>query len=343
MVVLFVEAIEPRVLYAAAAAALPAVPPPPLAGNWNLVFDEEFNGTSLGSPWTPHQYWSNGPTQGEGLEESDPANVAVSDGALQLTVRIDNAFGPAYTGGLVQTGGVATDPSVATFGFLYGYAEASIQVPAGAGFWPAFWMLPVSHHDDDGEIDVMEMYDTDPTTVFGTVHRFGDHEQHRDSAGTDLSAGWHTFAVDWEPDHITWFLDGAAFGTTTNSRLIPTTPMFPILDLAVGGENNAPTAGTPFPGVMSVNSVRIWQQAAQAAPALIGAPVINGDDPDGLYGARGQPAPGVQRSVVEDVVYTFNQPVAIPDANTAFTVAGTGPHAGTGWSTWPTSSSSARQ
>jgi uncharacterized repeat protein (TIGR03803 family) len=73
-----------------------------------------------------------------------------------------------------------------------------------------------------------------------------------------------------------------------------------------------------------------YAQVVQAAPpALVGAPVINGDNPNGLFNAPGQPSPGVQRSMVEDIVYTFNEPVTIPDANAAFTVVGTGPHAGT--------------
>jgi uncharacterized repeat protein (TIGR03803 family) len=70
-------------------------------------------------------------------------------------------------------------------------------------------------------------------------------------------------------------------------------------------------------------------QAAPPPPALTGAPVINGDNPNGLFNAPGQPTPGTQRSMVEDIVYTFNEPVTIPDANAAFTVVGTGPHAGT--------------
>ncbi|HEY2584656.1 MAG TPA: glycoside hydrolase family 16 protein, partial [Tepidisphaeraceae bacterium] len=135
-----------------------------------------------------------------------------------------------------------------------------IQVPAGAGLWPAFWMLPASHQDDNGEIDIMEMYDTDPTAVYGTVHRLGAQQQHSDAAGTNLSAGWHTFAVDWEPDHITWYLDGTAYATTTSQSLIPTEAMFPIFDLAVGGHNNAPNASTPFPATMNVDYVRIWQK-----------------------------------------------------------------------------------
>jgi beta-glucanase (GH16 family) len=68
---------------------------------------------------------------------------------------------------------------------------------------------------------------------------------------------------------------------------------------------------------------------APTPPSLVGAPVINGDNPNGLFNAAGQPTPGVQRSMVEDIVYTFSEPVTIPDAKAAFSVVGTGPHAGT--------------
>ena len=57
------------------------------------------------------------------------------------------------------------------------------------------------------------------------------------------------------------------------------------------------------------------------APALTGKPVINGDNPNGLYTAAGQTSNGVQRSMVEDVVYTFNEPVSITNVSQAFTLA----------------------
>jgi uncharacterized repeat protein (TIGR03803 family) len=72
-----------------------------------------------------------------------------------------------------------------------------------------------------------------------------------------------------------------------------------------------------------------YAQVVQAAPpTLVGAPVINGDDPNGLFTAAGQGTNGKQRSMVEDIVYTFNEPVTIPDANAAFTVAVAGPAGG---------------
>ncbi len=65
------------------------------------------------------------------------------------------------------------------------------------------------------------------------------------------------------------------------------------------------------------------------APTLVGNPVLNGDNPNGLFNAPGQPAFGTQRSMVEDVVYTFSSGVTIPNAAAAFTVVPTGAHPGT--------------
>jgi regulation of enolase protein 1 (concanavalin A-like superfamily) len=82
--------------------------------------------------------------------------------------------------------------------------------------------------------------------------------------------------------------------------------------------------------IFAASQSAAYAQVIQAAPpTLVGAPVINGDDPNGLFTAAGQPANGKQRSMVEDIVYTFNEAVTIPDANAAFTVAVAGPAGGT--------------
>lgn len=71
-------------------------------------------------------------------------------------------------------------------------------------------------------------------------------------------------------------------------------------------------------------------QSVHATPPVSNVrPRINGDDPNGLFNAAGQKTPGTQRSMVEDIVYYFNEPVVINDANAAFTVAVAGPGGGT--------------
>jgi hypothetical protein len=88
-----------------------------------------------------------------------------------------------------------------------------------------------------------------------------------------------------------------------------------------------PTDASGVTGLAASTTVAVI--SASTPPTLVGAPVINGDDPNGLFTAAGQGTNGKQRSMVEDIVYTFNEPVTITDANAAFTVAAPGPAGGT--------------
>jgi len=234
-----------------------------IPGSWNLEFDDEFNGNSLNAPWQPVQPYSAKATLPPGeLESYDSAGVSVSNGLLHLTASKQRTYGRAYQSGLVQAGGIMGSKTAPKFSFTYGYMEVSAQIPAGKGFWPAIWMLPASYHNIiGGEIDVLETFGGNTSNPFFTVHRRGRTQQFSMN-GVDLSQGFHTYGVDWEPDHITWYIDGQAVATTTNTKLIPTEAMYPIINLAVGGLGGRPPASTTFPEEMDVDYVRIWQQGS---------------------------------------------------------------------------------
>jgi uncharacterized repeat protein (TIGR03803 family) len=100
--------------------------------------------------------------------------------------------------------------------------------------------------------------------------------------------------------------------------------------LAKGTHNLVAVYGgdATFPPGQSLPYAQIIDSSA--APNLVGNPVINGDNPNGLFNAPGQGSTfGRQRSMVEDIVYTFDEAVSIPDANKAFTIVATGAHPGT--------------
>lgn len=108
-------------------------------------------------------------------------------------------------------------------GFKYGRVEARIKGPAGVGSWGAFWMLGANIDDRPwpgcGEIDITELLGRDPMTVYGTPHGPASGQ----SVTTTLPAGfadsYHTYAVDWLPDQITWYLDGKAYGSLNRASL----------------------------------------------------------------------------------------------------------------------------
>jgi beta-glucanase (GH16 family) len=241
--------------------AAPSTQPvePQLAGNWKLTFRDEFTGPSLKDIWTPHQYWDDGATDGEGDEKSDPANISIGGGMLELMAAKDRKFGTPYTGALVQAGGIR-GKSLPTFSFLFGYIEASIQIPAGQGLWPAFWMMPASYHDSNGEIDIVDNGTGNPKTLHGGAILHGKEYQHQHP--TELASGFHTFAVDWQRDQIRWYVDGKEWARTADPKFIPTEAMYPIFDLAVGGKwGGPPNASTHFPAIMRVDWIRVWQRS----------------------------------------------------------------------------------
>ena len=237
--------------------------PPPVAGTWTQIWGDEFNGTTLDPVWHTAQYWDHTTTvvgQGE-LEAYNAKADTVSNGALHLTATKDSSYGGQYLSGLVMTGGENDNPSYPTFNFFHGYMEVSAKIPKGQGLWPAIWLMPASYNDGNGEIDAMENLGNDTTTIYGTVHRFGQQQQHT-FHGVDLSQGFHTYGVDWEADHISWYVDGQLYGTTTNLSLIPTEAMYPILNLAVGGAwGGNPDSTTQFPASMDVDYIRVWQKS----------------------------------------------------------------------------------
>jgi beta-glucanase (GH16 family) len=110
------------------------------------------------------------------------------------------------------------------------------------------------------EIDLVEVTGPDPTTPILTYHSVGDGTPQAQVSTPDLSASWHTFAVDWRPGSLTWFIDDVPrFHVSLG---VPTKPMYFLATLAVGGtEPGRPDGTTRFPASLDIDYVRVWQPA----------------------------------------------------------------------------------
>jgi hypothetical protein len=156
-----------------------------------------------------------------------------------------------YTSGLVETRG--------KFAITYGRIEIRAKLPRTQGLWPAHWMLP-----DDGswppEIDIMECVGSQPNMITMSLHTGtwpGLYSQSEDFIGPDYSADFHTFALEWEPKEMRWFIDGVKQFSTANS--IPNVPMFLILNTAVGGDMpGEPDETTELPQFHAIDYVRVY-------------------------------------------------------------------------------------
>ncbi len=234
---------------------------PPIAGSWYSVFNDNFDSLDT-TVWTNGRYWWNG---NNGTQATfDPGQVSVGNGVLNLTANkiaktdTTGATKP-YTSALLQSGGIAGVRSPG-FSFKYGYVETRAKIAPGVGMWSALWMLPVSHNDTY-ELDVHEILGRDPTTFNGFDHFNGKNAKSTIvPLGYDTTAAFHVYGLDWEPDHVTWYVDGQAVGTYTNASVIPQEAMYLIFNLDVGGDWAGPlTVASPSQSTWMVDYVRVFQ------------------------------------------------------------------------------------
>jgi beta-glucanase (GH16 family) len=228
-----------------------------------LVFRAEFDtaahGWSTCYPWWPST--SSGCTNEGNVDEQQwytPANVKVAGGVLSMDARQEPTLGTfrgepktyPYTSGMIQSRDL--------FSFKYGYAEFRMKLAPGNAMWDAAWLLPVNWNHR-GEIDVLEGYGQYPSGVAMTYHALDGLRYRREIGGLpDLTAGFHTYGVDWEPYRLTWYLDGKKMYVVDAPT--PAEPMYLIANLAVAGRFITPwTPGAPS-GTASVDYVRVWQR-----------------------------------------------------------------------------------
>lgn len=161
------------------------------------------------------------------------------------------------------------------FAFDHGTAAARMKLPAGAGLWPAFWILGSGDWPATGEIDVMEnVGDTDWTSV--ALHGPGYSgetplvDRWYFPPGADIT-GWHVYAVDWRKDALLFTVDGHVVYRATRpmienyGRWAFDNPKYLILNLALGGAYPRKVNGVraPYPGLPEATVDRIRRGEAR--------------------------------------------------------------------------------
>jgi len=250
-----------------------AVALPPLLTDergWELVFDDQFNGDDLDSRWTTCYWWQTdgGCTISSNDEQQwyQPDGVRVADGVLQLTAsaipqRTTDGTRLPYQSGMVSTGPVGNEGDTAGFTFTYGYVEATVRMPTAEGTWPAVWLLSADRTSLP-EIDIVENYGSRPGRFTSRVHQRVDgsgESEGIESTERSRQTGWHTVGVLWTPTSVEFFVDDVSTGSITDSALIPQTPMYLIINLAMGGQAGS-VDDAALPQRFEIEAVRVWQQ-----------------------------------------------------------------------------------
>ena len=263
--------------------------------NWQLKWEDDFS-TLNSDRWlvknnfdhygkepqvyrTQNSYTNNGNLILEVKSEEyccPPGSVNPSNCARQ------DAIGNCYQ---YTSGWVETKPAYKT---QFGYIETRIKFPYREGeewgFWPAFWTFS-SGAENAAEIDICEIFngthdmtntittcvhtcyhneelypypEIDPDCIkpsLGRVHTFPNFDY------TD----WHTYAVEWDANRITWYVDSIVFRTLENKDFDNNGnsimgPVRIILNLAIQKDSKYhPPTSPPFSERMYVDYVKVYQ------------------------------------------------------------------------------------
>lgn len=208
------------------------------ASKWELVWSDEFNGTTIDSSKWSHEKncWGGGNNEQQCYTDR-PVNSFVADGVLNIVAKredftgSDSAEGESpttktlpYTSARLRTKNIQE--------WTFGRFEIRAKLPAGQGTWPAIWMLPTNSPygvwASSGEIDIMEAVNLKTVTngsapearVHGTLH-YGRVWPGNVNAGAAYTLpnnanpadDFHTYAVEWEEGEIRWYVDDVHFAT----------------------------------------------------------------------------------------------------------------------------------
>ena len=243
------------------------------SNTYSLVWSDEFDGTALNSAnWTPETGgggWGNNEQQNY---TSNSENLSVGGGSLLIQAK---KSGTTWTSARINSQNKRI--------FKYGKIEFRAKLPSGIGPWPAAWMMGNNISSVGwpgcGEIDVMEWRGnptSDANTVGHALHstsRNGSNplQPSTRSAVANPSTQFHTYAVLWESDKVTFSVDGVDKATLTPvDQPAFQQEFFLLLNLAMGGNYVGNTIASSLTSASyEVDYVRVYQPAV----ATVTAPV----------------------------------------------------------------------
>ncbi len=211
--------------------ALPTCFAAPPSDDYQLVWQDEFDGTELDKTKWAHR--NLGPRRDAINTES--AVTLDGNGHLLITT---SKNGDKWETGMIGTNGL--------FSLKYGYLECRVEMQKQIGHWSAFWMMPdkmgVFETPDPRkggiEIDIYEYLRSEPQSLKHNLHwngyKAGQH-QHVGASGlknSEIGNGFHTFAVEWTPEEFVFFCDGKE--TWRTSKATSDVSSYIILSCEVG-------------------------------------------------------------------------------------------------------------
>jgi beta-glucanase (GH16 family) len=255
---------------------------PVARAHWKLVHEEDFSrrGSYDAAFWSTEE----GFIRNREEQYYQAANLSVQAGALVLEARRESVPNARFRAGSTdwrfsrRTSLYTSAALVSRQPIHFGRVEVVARSPAGAGTWPAIWLL----HEGGGiygEIDLFEAVGKHPDTVFAAVHYGREARTRRHRSGNHplpaFAGAWLTHTLEWTPQRITAAVNGKTFFTFDPQEAAAPgmdplrMPMHLHLNLALGGSWGGTIDDARLPARFEIASVRVWRwEPAGDAPAV---------------------------------------------------------------------------
>jgi Glycosyl hydrolases family 16 len=209
------------------------------------ILSDDFGGTQL----DPNK-WQVYEAPDASTHRGIAAGTHVSDGKLMLV-------GGLYDG-KDQGAGV-----ISRFSQTYGRWEARVRSDPGAGYSATAFLWPVHMGDPEfAEIDFAEILSANRHSGGLFIHHGRDDQQVQRTTHSDFTK-WHTVAVDWLPDHVTFWMDGKKTWTYKGS-FVPKQSMMQLYLRNEMRNGFHRTSDTPQKITMQVDWIRVYRAPSPA-------------------------------------------------------------------------------
>lgn len=235
-----------------------------------------------------------------------PANVAVSGGTLQITAKSQSVTCGNQVAGLSAYSYTSGFMITNTFSFLYGTVSFDMASTTGSGPWPAVWMQGTNCQGQNklaliaggtspcqwpaagsDEVDITEILGGSATNINQQIHSAGHNDQC--TATVASTAAKHHYDFVWAAGSMIWKVDNVTTCTITQSY-VPSSAMFLMINLAMGGGGGTVTA--TLPQVLTIYPITVTQGATTvfneqwtgtgAQPSVYVGQSFAGSNPSGL-------------------------------------------------------------
>jgi beta-glucanase (GH16 family) len=134
---------------------------------------------------------------------------------------------------------------------MYGFGKyrANMKLDQTPGAFMAFFTFKGPIPDDHNEIDIEILEQGSTTTAYFNTAYQGTVGNGQYVLPFDPSAAYHTYAFDWYPDHIDFFVDDMTHPVWTSYKGIPQEPSYLLFNTHINTLN--------YPDIEGINTLYV--------------------------------------------------------------------------------------